>query len=274
MADDPRSFDELMARMGVEKLGRKSTKKKPAEKEAPRPKPAAKKEAPRPKKIAAPAAPAPQPDDREQKLAEAAATIAALRAELAEANRPPPADPSSISTVLEARGIRGADESRDLLEALARARLTEGLFAQLVVRHPDRLGRFLRDKVLLSCGRPECPTIAGLAVLVVPAERCDACGGADVDRARRRFQDACLVHGILVVGVVGGSVKDQRLLERASTHHRLALRVFASAADASAAGAQLVIAWNVPVEEGPRAIATHARNAVALMDEVAGTLLQ
>jgi hypothetical protein len=35
-----------------------------------------------------------------------------------------------------------------------------------------------------------------------------------------------------------------------------------------------VIAWNVPVEDGPRAIATRARNAVALMDEVAGTLLR
>jgi hypothetical protein len=270
MGDDPRSFDELMARMGVEKLGRKSAKKKVAVQEAP-------KEPPKPKlrpKVAKPQAPTPpQRDPRERELEEARATIAALRAELEEARRPPPPDPASWTTLLETRGIRGADESRGLLEALAQARLTDAVVGELVVRHPDRVARFLRDKVLLSCGRTECPTIPGLAVLVVPVERCDACGGADVERARRRFQDACLVHGILVVGVVGGSVRDQRLLERASAHHRLALRVFASAADARAAGAQLVIAWNVPVEAGPRAIATHARNAVALMDEVAESLL-
>ena len=271
MADDPRSFDELMARMGVEKLGRKSAQKTPAVEDAP-------KELPKPKarpKVAKPVATAlPQSDPREQELAEARATIGALRAELEEARRPPPADPSSLAALLETRGVRGADESRSLLEALAQARLTDALLGELVVRHPDRIARFLRDKLLLSCGRPECPTIPGLAVLVIPAERCDACGGADVDGARRRFQDACLVHGILVVGLVGGSVKDQRLLERASTHHRLALRVFGSAAAARAAGAQLVIAWNAPVEEGARAIATRARNAVALMDEVAGTLLR
>ena len=271
MADDPRTFDELMARMGVEKLGRKSRKKKPETNEAPRPKP--RPNAP-PPVAPAPQIAAPPPPSDSERLAEALATIRALEAQLEEARRPPPADPSSLSALLETRGVRGADESRSLLEALAQARLTDALLGELVVRHPDRIARFLRDKVLLSCGRPECPTIPGLAVLVIPAERCDACGGADVDGARRRFQDACLVHGILVVGLVGGSVRDQRLLERASTHHRLAFRFFASAADASAAGAQLVIAWNAPVEEGPRAIATHARNAVALMDEVAGTLLR
>jgi hypothetical protein len=268
MADDPRSFDELMARMGVEKLGRKSAEKKPEANEPPRAKARPKVAKPKPPEPAPPTRP-----DREKELTEATATIAALRAELEEARRPPPADPSSLSTLFEMRGIRGADEARGLLESLAQARLTDALLGELVVRHPDRVARFLNDKVLLSCGRPECPTIPGLGVLVVPAERCDACGGADVDRARRRFQDACLVHGILVVGVVGGSVRDQRLLERASTHHRLSLRVFATAADARAAGAQLVIAWNVPVEAGPRAIATHARNPAALMDEVAGLLL-
>lgn len=269
MGDDPRTFDELMAKMGVEKLGRKSAKKTPVVPDAPPREPPKPKPAP---KMAKPRAPAP-PQKDQQELVEARATIAALRAELEEARRPPPADPSSLGALLEMRGIRGADESRSLLESLAQARLTDVLLGELVVRHPDRIAVFLRDKVVLSCGRPECPTIAGLAVLVVPAERCDACGGADVDRARRRFQDACLVHGILVVGVVGGSVRDQRLLERASTHHRLALRVFGSAVDARAAGAQLVIAWNVPVEAGPRAIATHARNVAALMDEVAESLL-
>ncbi len=271
MADDPRTFDELMAKMGVEKLGRKSPTKKPAVQEAPK---EATKPKSRPKVAAKPSAPAPpQRDPREKELEEARATIAALRSELEDARRPPPEDPSSLQTLLDMRGIRGADEARSLLEALAQARLTDALIGELVVRRPDRIAPFLRDKVLLSCGRAECPTIPGLAVLVVPTERCDACGGADVDRARRRFLDACLVHGIVVVGVVGGSVRDQRLLERASTHHRLTLRVFGSAADARAAGAQLVIAWNVPVEAGPRVIATHARNAVALMDEVAESLL-
>jgi hypothetical protein len=42
-------------------------------------------------------------------------------------------------------------------------------------------------------------------------------------RSRTAASDACLVHGILVVGVVV-ICEDQRLLERASTHHRLALR--------------------------------------------------
>ena len=46
MADDPRSFDELMARMGVEKLGRKTAKKTPAVQEAPKESP---KPQPRPK---------------------------------------------------------------------------------------------------------------------------------------------------------------------------------------------------------------------------------
>jgi len=273
MGDDPRTFDELMAKMGVEKLGRKSAKNKPAVREAPKeaPKPRPRPKVAKPAAVAEPKPAPPQKDPRETELEEARATIATLSAELDEARRPP--DPSSLQALLETRGIRGADEARGLLEALAQARLTDALVGELVVRRPDRIAPLLRDKVLLSCGRPECPTIPGLAVLVVPAERCDACGGADVDRARRRFQDACLVHGILVVGVVGGSVRDQRLLERASTHHRLALRVFGSAADARAAGAQLVIAWNAPVEAGPRAIATHARNAVALMDEVAESLL-
>jgi hypothetical protein len=264
MADDPRTFDELMARMGVQKLDRKAAKRPAAAAvPPPRPKPV----------VAAPAPPPIAPRTFERELAEANATIDALRAELLEARRPLP-DPAALAAVLEARGVRGADEARELLEALAKARLTDGLVPELVVRRPDAVARLLRDKVLLSCGRPECPTLPGLATLVVPFERCDACGGADVERARRRFQDACLVNGILVVGLVGGSVKDQRLLERASTHHRLALRVFASAADALAGGAQLAIVWNVAAPGGERVVATRARNAVGVLDEVAGSLLR
>src|SRR5205809_7977702 len=105
MGDDPRTFDELMAKMGVEKLERKTAKKEPAVREAPKvsPQPSTK---PRPKVAAKPTAPVPaQKDLREQELAEARATIESLRGELEEARRPPPVDPSSLSALLEPRGL-------------------------------------------------------------------------------------------------------------------------------------------------------------------------
>jgi outer membrane biosynthesis protein TonB len=143
MGDDPRTFDELMAKMGVEKLGRKTVKKKPVVQEAPKEPPP--KPKPRPK-VAKPPTPAPaKKDSSEQELVEARATIEALRTELEEARRPPPTDPSSLQALLETRGIRGTDEARSLLEALAQARLTDTLLGELVVRHPDRIAKVVRD---------------------------------------------------------------------------------------------------------------------------------
>jgi hypothetical protein len=64
MGDDPRSFDELMARMGVEKLGGKTAKKQAAAHELPKEKPK-----PRPKVVAKPTPPPPvQEDLREKEL--------------------------------------------------------------------------------------------------------------------------------------------------------------------------------------------------------------
>jgi hypothetical protein len=268
MGDDPRSFDELMARMGVEKLGGKTAKKKPeAAVEAPRPKPK-----PRVAKPKAPEPAAPKRDDREEQLAEARATIEALRAELEEARRPPPVDPSSLAALLETRGIRGADEARGLLEALAQARLTDALLGELVVRRPDRIAPFLRDKVLLSCGRPsvrrsqgsQCSSFRSSAATRAAARTSIERGGGSRTpvSSTASSSSAC---GVDPCGTSGCSNGRRRIIAS-----RSGFRVRRRRASGRRTARDRL---ERSVEVGPRAIATQARNAVALMDEVAESLL-
>lgn len=301
MADKDLSFEDLMSQMGVERLDgkRKAPSKRPreaavAQRSQPAPTTPKSVSEPRPPERAAPEDEGTRPEPPRQaeppgqqdnaRIAVLAARVASLEYENAELKAHlaastalvAPKEPAGrVRQALDARGIKGADEARYLLSALVDARLVDGFLSHLAPAEDGRLTAFVVDRVLLWCGEETCPRLPGRAVVQVPKSRCDVCAGVDIEVARRRFQDACLVNGYTVVGLVGGLGRDQQLLERVAGHHRLSMRVFASEEAAVEAKVKLIVAWNGESDREsmvPR-VSSKAASVGELLRDVAGALL-
>lgn len=173
-----------------------------------------------------------------------------LQRALAELQGLAPPPPRSVRDAFEARGLVGDTESDLLLRALGEAREGGAFISMLQAADADTLAAFLDDRVALLCGNPQCPVPPGRAVLTVPPARCDVCGGSDVRRAVRRFQDAALLAGLSRIVIVGGSPQYHRQLRTLLTDPRIKLslvpgdhRRTSRQVRADEAGADLVILW-------------------------------
>ena len=200
----------------------------------------------------------------EAKLAEVSEALGALQARhresvasrerveraLSEALGAIPPPRPALTALLEDRGLVGTDEASFALRAIGDARLGTSLLGLLEVQDPAATRAWLDERMALLCGRPDCPAPPGRAVVTVPPERCDVCGGSDIRRAVRRFIDACLITGLLRVVIVGGSPRYHRQLSELVTDQRVRLRLIpgdrrrsAKQAKADQEGADVVIVW-------------------------------
>lgn len=207
-----------------------------------------------------------------------------LRAQVG-ADLHPGAPAPSLSDVLSNRGIMGADEAAFLLRALAESRLLGELVPLLAPADAGALSSFLRERVCLLCGAATCPAPSGRVRLVVPAARCEVCGGGDVARAIRRFIDGCLVHGFTRVAIAGGAPIAHRQLREMIEHRSVSLRLVpgdpALAASRSLVGdtdLDLVVVWgSAPRVQGsgvrPRLLRAQATTIAGMLEEVAERLL-
>jgi len=169
-------------------------------------------------------------------------------AELDDTAKVPP--PVALSDVLSGCGIKGPTEARKVLTALMDARQLEGLLGGLVAADAPSTARFLEDRVAVVCGGEYCPVPSGQVAHIVKPERCEVCGGSDVQRAVRRFVDACLMNGWTRVVIVGGSPRYHRQLRHLVQHRSLTLdlipgdiRRTKAQAQADLRRAGLVVIW-------------------------------
>jgi hypothetical protein len=209
------------------------------------------------------------------------------RLEIARGDIPPPAP--AVSEILGKRGLLGELEAANLLRAVADARHTGELLRLLEPVDTDRLEQFLDERVALLGGCDDCPSTGGRAVVRVPRERCEVCGGSDIQRGVRSFVDACLVNGLTRVVVVGGSPKYHRQLRELVQHHRLKLTLVSGKARRTARQAKsdqehndLVLLWGGTLldhsvsalyGDGPARVLTVPHRGISLMLQRAAELL-
>jgi hypothetical protein len=150
--------------------------------------------------------------------------------------------PLSLVAALEKRGLRGETEFDMVLAAFAQARLGARLGRQLVGIDPIAFTEFLDEHLILHGACPGCPVPNGRAVVQVPRERCDLCGGSDIARSVRAFEDACMNHGKRRITIVGGSPRYHSQLRSLRVNKRLELRLVPG--DSHGRSAQADLEWS------------------------------
>jgi len=162
-----------------------------------------------------------------------------------------------LQDLLERRGLSGADEQGRALNALARARLLDGLTPRLRVLDPAPIVAMLQERLVLSSGPVD--DLRGVAVVQVPADRAEVPGGAQLKRARSDLAGQFLLNGLTRVRIIGGGPVALRLL-RAGVDERISLDLVPAKSRGEAqaltdvADVDAVVLWGV--EETPEA--THA----------------
>jgi len=152
-----------------------------------------------------------------------------------EARRRRGESPPSLAQMLAERGLLGTDEARMCIVALAEARLLDSLLTQCEPRLVEGVRSLLDGRVQLLGDCERCPReLPGRAVITVPPERCEVCGGADIRRLVRDFHSAALMLGYRSLLIVGGSAKGHQQLRQLLEHHRLQLHLVPASVGASA----------------------------------------
>jgi len=156
----------------------------------------------------------------------------------------------TLSELLTARGVLGADEQVRVMSGLAQQGKLSQVLRQVRADSTPELSAWIDENTALlgDCG--ECPAVGSRTVLQVPRFRCEVCGGSDIQREARRFVDACLNGGTTRVTLVGGSPKYHRQLRDLIQHRVLKLRLIPGDARRSLRqarddlrGSDLVVIW-------------------------------
>ena len=144
--------------------------------------------------------------DRERRLAdkrvaEAHDRVRALESTLAAA------DKTALWTE------RGLDPT-EVLSAmtLLAGKQPQALFDATMTADPRPLALLLNDRLALVCGAPACQPPGETLAVLVPAERCELCGGSDLRLAYRAFAQALLQARLPSVTFIGGSPAYREML--------------------------------------------------------------
>ena len=127
----------------------------------------------------------------------------------------PPAAPPAVgfSELLTERGLRGDDEHAAAVRALADARRLNELSRHLSAPDAAPIAELLSSRLVLHCGREDCPVPGGVSVVRVSLARCEVCDGSDTRRSIRRFGESLLLRGVKRLTLVGGSPPYHRILK-------------------------------------------------------------
>lgn len=161
---------------------------------------------------------------RVQALEDRVAELIAEREHLQRALKatPPPPAPVivpappplvGLAELLSERGLLGDDEHAAAIRALADARRLNELSRLLGASEPAPVAELLSSRLVLHCGREDCPVPVGVSVVRVSLARCEICDGSDTRRAIRRFGEALLLRGVKRLTLVGGSPPYHRILK-------------------------------------------------------------
>lgn len=135
-------------------------------------------------------------DRRRQQLEE---ERGGLESRLAEATAA-----TELRTLLAETGCRDGAEEFEALSALLAAK-PEELLQGLVLASVEGLGRLLHEDLSFLCDAEACQPQGPCAVVRVPPERCEVCGGSDLKASWKGLLSACEIAGVSELVVVGGS---------------------------------------------------------------------
>lgn len=173
----------------------------------------------------------------------------------------------TLESVLQARGLRGADEYERALAGLASARSLADLLWALRVDGDDVWLRTLRDRLVLVSGSTEgVPAGVGVPVAVAP-ERAELPDLARLKKDFDRIGELFMLNGMRRALVIGGRPAWHRLLQN-GIDPRIEMRFqpgrARSRADAEAdvTRTDIVVLWDVEVHADADAVYRTARPVV------------
>lgn len=110
-----------------------------------------------------------------------------------------------LAQLLERRGCRDARERAECIQLVVQAGDVDRFLSVLATADTQALERILDDAVSFVCGRPACRPVAGSKAVVVEPDRCEVCGGSDLQRAAKKLFDTCVERGLRRIRIIGGS---------------------------------------------------------------------
>ncbi len=163
-----------------------------------------------------------------------------------------------LEDLLEARGLRGADEFERALVALAQGRHLREVLWTLKVDSAGQLERLLTDRLALVGTDPPESVLRSAAAVAVAPERTEVPDAAALVKAVRQVSDRLMLNGFRRVAVVGGRPLWQRLI-REYLDARVEARFVAgkrgrSGASDDVAWADVVVLWAADLDDGAAAI--------------------
>lgn len=185
--------------------------------------------------------------ERDALTAERAALASHLGRASAERTR-------GLEDLLEARGLRGADEFERALVALAQGRHLREVLWTLKVDSAGQLERLLTDRLALVGTDPPESVLRSAAAVAVAPERAEVPDASALVKAVRQLSDRLLLHGFRRVAIVGGRPLWQRLV-REYLDARIEARFVAgkrgrSGATDDVAWADVVLLWAADLDDG------------------------
>lgn len=187
------------------------------------------------------------------------------------ATRAPRTQEDSVEALLDARGLRGADEYERAIEALAGGRHLRDLLWTLRVDEPAAFERLLRERLLLVDGELPASITRGAAVVTVAPARAEVPSASALAKRANQLSERLLLHGMRRLRVLGGQPRWQRYLADALDTRievRTAPAVGTRTADAAmddVTWADGIVLWDVSVSPEAREIYDACRPKVMVV---------
>jgi hypothetical protein len=154
----------------------------------------------------------------EAKVAKLKKKVARAQAALEESEERNRASGPTLGSILSDWGFETADERAELM-------MMDGWLERVIstpnLGEAEALREEIAEKFVRICG--DCHPPSGRTALTIDRERCEVCGGFDLDRETRRFLDAALINGRLRIIVVGREIKHHRMVRDRVGDPRLVL---------------------------------------------------
>ncbi|MDG2010656.1 MAG: hypothetical protein P8K76_12845 [Candidatus Binatia bacterium] len=123
----------------------------------------------------------------------------------------------TLSSLFEKRGARDPQERTSLIQGLIEGRKLGRLLELATVTEAPALAAVLDAAVSFVCSNPTCQEIANSHTIPVDPPRCEVCGGSDLRAAASALFRACTDKGLNRIRIVGGAPSyHTRLKELAS----------------------------------------------------------
>jgi hypothetical protein len=223
-------------------------------------------------------------EEATQSLRQAEERVAIERRELAderaslETRRREGQDLPALLDLLQARGLRGSDETERAFSALASARLLGELLPRLRVDDPVAVGHFLKEKLILVGGSP--PEGSSVAGVTVSPERADIPDAHDLQKHLARVSELLLLHGLRRLSIVGGRAVGHRMLRGLDS--RIEVRLVPASGSRTRADAEgdvsrtdALVLWGVSADADARQVyATSRATLIEAVDPGVAALLQ